>query len=211
MKTMKSMRALITLFTFAAVTCQAATLTIWTNLTATPLLLPDDGIVIYRGTNPPFLVRASNFVSLIQLDTTQYTNWAEGGLTNMSAVTVPGNTMTNDGEGIIFTAAGDMKATGIGTNTFQVVWGSKTLFSTGALVNSNASWVITGKIIRTGNTNAIAMTEGWWTGGATYHRTNAVEINVWETNGIDTVLAIKATSTDPMSVTQQVFRVERLR
>jgi len=142
-----------------------------------------------------------------RVDTVSYTNCCASGTTNMAQLRIPGNTLTNNGDALLFWAAGQMKNATATTNQLSVVFGATTLLASGSQTASNTAWSLEGRITRTGNTAQVGAAVLFWDGASPWKQTN-VNLVLAETNGIGTILKLMSGSTATAVVTQNFFRVQ---
>lgn len=169
-----------------------------TNLAGVPLVIKGPG-----GSN-------GAVAGLIYSSMLLYTNLgtAPATLTNMGNVVIAGHTLTNTGDAIRFEADIAMPSATVNTNQFKLVFGSTTLMDTGLIPASNGPVHITGKITRTGNTaqhfrGALSFTTP---GQGSLVSTN-VNIELAETNGINTTFALQGASRRAGGATNNAFFV----
>lgn len=141
--------------------------------------------------------------------TTSFTNLnATGTMTNLANVTIPAHFMTNSLDAVHAIWRGTMPLAVPNTNQFQIVFGSTTILDTGLQTASNTVFEAECWIVRTGNTSQHV--EGrfeWGPGnGAPFAFTNA-NLEIAETNGINTVLALKGGARRLGAHTNNFFRV----
>lgn len=93
---------------------------------------------------------------IVGLPTTLNTAFADSGntantLTDIYSYTVPGSTLTTNGQEILLNATGLFAATANVDKQVEVVWGATTIFDSGALAVTTANtWKIEARIMRTG-------------------------------------------------------------
>lgn len=141
--------------------------------------------------------------------TTAFTNLnATGTMTNLANVSIPAHFMTNNLDALHAIWRGNMPLALANTNQFQIVFGSSTILDTGLQTASNTVFSAECWIVRTGNTSQHV--EGrfeWGPGnGAPFAFTNA-NLEIAETNGIATTLALKGGALRPGAHTNNFFRV----
>lgn len=130
---------------------------------------------------------------MIKYDGNSYTNLnAAGTLSNLASVLIPGNTLTNNGDSLRAEWGGVMPSAAANTNEFTIVYGSQTILDTGLQIASNTTFNAWCKIWRTGNTaqHAEAHFE-WGPGGAVPFAFTNVNLEIVQTNGINTTLALQ--------------------
>ncbi len=141
--------------------------------------------------------------------TTLFTNLnTAAALSNLANVTIAGNVLTNNGDVIHAKWGGVYTNTFVNTNQFQIVFGSQTILDTGLQPSSNSVWFGEVWITRTGNTaqHAEAYFDWGFGSGAPFGRTN-VNLEIAQTNGINTTLALKGAARIAAAVTNNSFFV----
>jgi len=168
---------------------------------------------LYASSN--LLVKAGQSVSnawvggLIYWSTTSFTNLnALATMSNLANVLIPAHVLTNNGDTIHAVWGGIMPNALINTNEFQIVFGSQTILDTGLQIGSNTAFRAEAWITRTGNTAQHA--EGrfeWGPGGAVPFAFTNANLELAQTNGIDTSLALKGGARRGGAHTNNSFRV----
>ena len=148
---------------------------------------------------------------LYYFSTENYTNLngTPGTLTNLGAATISGNTLTNTGDAFRAEWEGALQTSKENTNRFQIVYGSQTILDTGLQISSNATFNAWCKVRRLAGENAQrAYAHFEWGGasGAPFAFTNAT-LDLVQTNGIDTVLALKGSAQAAGAHTNNSFQV----
>lgn len=129
---------------------------------------------------------------------------AAGTMSNLANVSVTGNTLTNNGDTIWGEWGIKLANTKVSSNQFQIVYGSSTPFDTGMQSSSNVSLRILCQISRTGNTSQHF--EAWvYAPGIISVLVTNVNVELAETNGIATTLALKGGSSALGSHTNNSF------
>lgn len=133
---------------------------------------------------------------------------ATGTMSNLANVTIPAHFMTNSLDTVHAIWRGTMPLAVPNTNQFQIVFGSSTILDTGLQTASNSVWQAECWITRTGNTSQHV--EGrfeWGPGnGVPFAFTNS-NLEIAETNGIGTTLALLNGARRLGAVTNNFFRV----
>jgi hypothetical protein len=171
---------------------------------------------ITNATGVPLIVRGpggSNAAvgGIIYLSTALYTNLgtAPATLTNMGAVTIAGHTLTNAGDSIVAEWDVKMLAAAASTNQYKVIYGSATLLDTGLITGSNGVVRIRTQITRTGNTSQHVYTElRTFTPIAGAMVSTNANVEITETNGINTTLALQGASRIAGASTNNFFSVK---
>lgn len=130
---------------------------------------------------------------LVYFDLGRYTNLnGTGTLTNLAAVTVPGNTLTNTGDALRGQWSGRMPLATANTNRFTIEYGSTVILDTGLLPASNTVFNAEVLIVRTGpSAQHVEAVFTWGPGnGAAFIRTN-VNMELTLANGIPQMLALR--------------------
>ena len=132
---------------------------------------------------------------------------------NLASCTIPGHTLTNNGD-MIRAYWGGVSATAMqNTQNFQIVYGSTTLLDTGLQIGSNYLYRARIEITRTGNNSQHVDAQLEWLPqlqgltGLPWASTNVMRETLVETNGINTVLALKASARRVGALTNTQFRV----
>ncbi len=138
-------------------------------------------------------------------------NAAPATLTNLGNYSVPAHTMTNNGDMVYASWGGRDAGSLANTNNFQIVFGSQTILDTGLQVSSNFTFKAWVELTRSGNTGQHAEAHFEWSGntGATglpWSSTN-VNVELVQTNGIATTLALKGSAQRVGAHTNNSFRV----
>lgn len=131
-------------------------------------------------------------------------------LTNLGNTTIGAHTLTNNGDGFRAIWSGRM-TNGVAvpnTNEFKIVFGSTTILDTGLQPSTNIPFYAWVEVTRTGNTAQHADAHFEWGpgGGIPWAFTN-VNMELAETNGIATVLALQGASTIKAAHTNTFFKV----
>ncbi len=129
-------------------------------------------------------------------------------LTNLGNVSIAGNTLTNVGDAILAIWGGKLANALANTNNFQIVYGSETILDTGLQIASNTTFRAEVIITRTGLTSQHA--EGyfsWGPGGAVPFVWTNTNVEITQTNGIETLLALRGASQRVGAHTNNSFRV----
>jgi hypothetical protein len=185
------------------------TMQVVTNATDTNIFVTTEGNSGWPQRNQPLIIAAggsrSNVVAggMYYVDTLPaYTNINStiGTYTNLSTNVVAGLLSTNNWD-MYYHRWGLKFRSGFSTNGLQVVFGSETIFDAGVFTNNTDSGYVETRIWRTGPTSGHAETTlflGFCSllGGGTNRN---VEIS--QTNGIDTILQLKGASSRFMSFT----------
>ncbi len=166
----------------------------------------------------PLLVQAGNAFSpgnfagvggVLKYDLTLYTNLnGAGTMSNLANFSIRAHTLTNNGDTVRAYWAGTMPAATANTNQFQIVYGSQTILDTGLQIASNCNWRAEVTIIRSGSTAQHA--EGhfeWGPGGAVPFVYTNSNLEIVQTNGIATLLALKGGARIGGAHTNNSFRV----
>lgn len=150
----------------------------------------------------------------IFVSTASFTNLnaAPATLTNLGAVSIPGNCLTNTGDRIVAKWGGRDAGSLPNTNNFQIVYGSQTILDTGLQVSSNFTFNAWVEISRTGSTAQHAEAHFEWnanTGvtGLPWTSTN-VNVELVQTNGIATTIALKGSAQRVGAHTNNSFQVQ---
>jgi hypothetical protein len=141
--------------------------------------------------------------------TTSFTNLngTPATFTNLGNVSIAAHVLTNNGDTIRATWGGRMQLAKVNTNNFKIVFGSETILDTGLQIASNCNFKAEVIITRTGNTSQHA--EGWLAWGPNsvpFVFTNS-NIELVQTNGIATTLALQGASQAVGAHTNNSFRV----
>jgi len=164
-----------------------------TNVYGTDKLLIDANF----GTNAIIsLLPAPTRAGLIYQSLALFTNLnALGVMTNLGNATVTAHTMTNSGDMIRAEWRGTMPLAAVNSNQFQIVFGSQTILDTGFQTASNSVFRASVEITRSGNTSQHCDARFEWGpgNGVPFAFTNA-NLELSQTNGIDTTLALKGGS-----------------
>lgn len=164
--------------------------------------------LVLRAGNGP---NQSNAVvsGLIKYDGNSYTNLnAAGTLSNLASVLIPGNTLTNTSDKIYAEWGGVMPSALENTNEFTIVYGSQTILDTGLQISSNTTFQAWCKIWRTGNTGQHAEAHfEWGPGGAAPFAFTNVNLELVQTNGINTRLALQGAARRVGAHTNNSFSV----
>jgi len=133
---------------------------------------------------------------------------AAGTLSNLAAVVVAANTLTNNGDTIRGDWGGVMPLATANTNQFTIVFGSQTILDTGLQIASNIVFRGWCEITRAGNTaqHAEAHFE-WGPGGAVPFAFTNVNLEISQTNGINTTLALQGAARRVGAHTNNFFRL----
>lgn len=141
--------------------------------------------------------------------TTSFTNLnGTGTLSNLANVSIPAHTLTNNGDCIMAEWHGVMASALANTNQFQIVYGSQTILDTGLLPASNTTFFARMKITRTGNT--AQHTDGyfrWGPGGGVSFAFTNTNLEIAQTNGIATTLALRGAARRVGAHTNNLFQV----
>jgi hypothetical protein len=141
-------------------------------------------------------------------DTARYTNCCPGAvLTNMNQFTVPGNTLTNDGDAIRWWIAGRMVSAIASTNEIAVLFGASTVLDTGLQIASNRQWTATGTITRTGVSSQRIESTFWWPGAGTAWTFTNMVTDIAETCGANTILKVQGASRRVSTLTNMLLKV----
>jgi hypothetical protein len=183
----------------------------WRGMQVNGTLLADSNLLVSAGQS----VSNAWAGGTIVWDLNNYTN-LNGSVTtfsNLANCTIPAHTLTNNGD-MIRAYWGGVSATAMqNTQNFQIVYGSTTLLDTGLQIGSNYLYRAFVEITRTGNNsqhvdaklewlpNALGLT------GLPWASTNVMRETLVETNGINTVLALKASARRVGALTNTQFRV----
>ncbi len=146
----------------------------------------------------------------LHMRTTSSTNFsADGTFTNLSNVIIPAHTLTNAIDMIRADWGGKMADATANTNNFQIVYGSQTILDTGLNIASNCAFRAWVEITRTGNTAQHAEAHLEWGpgGGVPFGYTN-VNIEITQTNGINTTLALRGAARRLFAHTNNFMRVQ---
>jgi len=154
---------------------------------------------------------ASNAVvgGLMFFSTTAFTNLnAASTLSNLANYIVPAHTLTNNGDMVRGEWHIVMASALANTNEFTIGFGSQTILDTGLQIASNSTargWV---EITRTGNTSQHCDGHLEWGpgGGAPFAFTN-INLEIVQTNGIDTRLFMQGGARRVGAHTNNMFRV----
>ena len=135
-------------------------------------------------------------------------NAAAATLTNLDSVVVAAHTLTNNGDTIRAEWAITRPAALVNTNQFQIIYGSQTLLDTGLMIGSNSPVRAWCEITRTGNTSQHVEARLEWGpgGGAPFAFTNA-NIEIAQTNGINTTLKMMGAARRVGAFTNNFFRL----
>lgn len=138
-------------------------------------------------------------------------NAAPATFTNLASVSVPAHTLTNLSDRIRADWGGRDAGALANTNNFKIVYGSQTILDTGLQVSSNFTFRTWVEITRTGNTAQHAEAHFEWSGntgvtGLPWAATNA-NVDLVQTNGIDTTLALQGSAQRVGAHTNNSFSV----
>jgi hypothetical protein len=138
-----------------------------------------------------------------------YTNLnGSGTLTNLAGCTIAAFTLTNVGDSITATWCGKFAIATPNTNQFTMVYGSQTFLDTGLQPISNGSFYATINLTCTGPTAQHA--QGWFTwqaGPSTVFGQTNINVELSQTNGIDTLLVMKGAARRGGAHTNNALRV----
>ncbi len=134
---------------------------------------------------------------------------ADGTFTNLAAYSVPAHTLTNALDMVRSDWGGKMADATANTNNFQIVYGSQTILDTGLNIASNCAFRAWVEITRTGNTAQHAEAHLEWGpgGGVPFAYTN-VNIEITQTNGINTTLSLRGAARRLFAHTNNFMRVQ---
>lgn len=217
-------------FTFSAADRQNSTaIGHSAEITADNQMVFGEGVTIYRFRDVNYTFPASQGVQYtvmtndgagnlgwarvggVYSDNSAYTNLnAAGTMSNLASVTIAGNTLTNTGDAFYGEAEGRLRNTFVSTNQFQWVFGSQTILDTGAQAVSNMTfngWCRVRRLAGTDAQRAYAHFEWGPGGGVPFAFTNAT-VDLVQTNGIDTVFALKGGAFGLGSHTNNSFQLE---
>ncbi len=131
-------------------------------------------------------------------------------MSNLASVTIAGNVLTNAGAMVYARWMGVMANSVVNTQQFQIVYGSQTVLDTGLQACSNTTFSADCWIISTGMTSQRAFGRlEWGPGGllgSLFAFTNA-SVEIVQTNGINTTLALKGGARRVGAHTNTSFRV----
>jgi hypothetical protein len=128
--------------------------------------------------------------------------------TNLASCTIPAHTLTNSGDRILAEWGGTLAIALANTNNFKIVYGSQTILDTGLQIASNTTFNAWCKIWRTGNTSQhVEATLQWGPGGAVPFAFTNVNLEIVQTNGINTTLALQGASQRVGAHTNNSFSV----
>ena len=174
----------------------------WTN---TPYL--SGGLTTAAGQS------VSNVVvsGLMYRTTTLFTNLnGSGTLSNLGNVSIAGNVLTNAGSQVQAVWQGVMANSVANTQQFQIVFGSQTILDTGLQPASNSVFRAECWIIGTGSTAQRAFGHLEWgpsgLPGTLFTFTNSA-VNIVQSNGVPTILALKSGALRAGAHTNTSFRV----
>jgi len=139
-------------------------------------------------------------------------NGVPGTLTNLGNVLIAGNVLTNNGDMVRAYWAGVGATAMQNTQNFQIVYGSATILDTGLQISSNILFRASVEITRTGNTALHVEAKFEWlpnllgATGVPWASTN-VNREIVQTNGINTLLALRGSAQRVGAHTNNSFRV----
>jgi hypothetical protein len=133
---------------------------------------------------------------------------AAGTMSNLANVSIAAHVLTNNGDSIHAMWGGVMPSAAANTNQFQIIYGSQTIIDTGLQIASNTVFRAEVFINRTGNTAQHVEGRFEWGpgGGVPFALTNA-NLELVQTNGIATLLALKGGARAVGAHTNNSFRV----
>jgi hypothetical protein len=113
----------------------------------------------------------------------------------LTAITIPGGTLANNGDTLTLQARGIMAVGSItpGTNQFQIIFGSQTLLDSGLQSASNTTYTLEATITRTGDTSQHVNGRLDWGAVVVPFAFTNVDLEISQTNSIDTVLRVAST------------------
>lgn len=190
---------------FTVVTNTTETNIIATWVTTSPQPIRGSAILIAAGSGTSNAVVAG----LMYQSTTSFTNLnGSATLSNLANVTIPAHQLTNNGDFIEAKWDGVMPTGQASTNQFTIVYGSQTVLDTGLQTASNTVFRGWAKIKRTGNTSQhVDAYFEWGPGnGVPFAFTNA-NLEIAQTNGIGTLLAMQNASRRVGAITNNNFEV----
>lgn len=137
-----------------------------------------------------------------------YTNLnAIGTLSNLASGTIAGHTLTNTGSRIFAEWHGKLADSQANSNRFTLGFGSQTFLDTGLQNSSNGVFYAWAKIWRTGPTSQhVDAHFEWAAGGIPFTATNA-NVELTQTNGIDTTLFMQGAGSRLGAHTNTTFEV----
>lgn len=151
---------------------------------------------------------------LVFSSTANFTNLnnVPGTLTNLGNIPIPANMLTNNGD-FVSACWGGLGAHAMqNTQNFQIVYGSIVVLDTGLQISSNVLFRACIEITRTDNTSQHVEAKFEWlpnllgATGVPWTSTNRnIEVN--QTNGIDTLLALRGSAQRVGAHTNNAFRV----
>ncbi len=157
----------------------------------------------------PFRVRAglsSTYASVggTLTNATAAIGSAGTGATNLQTYTYLAHTLTNTGDRLIIRASGKFSPVA-DAKQIKLLFGSETVFDSGSQTANAGAWVIEAEIIRTGATAQAVNASYSGTGATVFNLANSLDIA--QTNGINTLLAINVTCAANGGVTNRTLTV----
>jgi hypothetical protein len=129
---------------------------------------------------------------------------------NLASRSIAGNTLSNAGDMVFAEWAGIMPAALENTNDLQINWGSQTVVRTGLQTASNTAWRAQ-CWITCGTSGTAQHAEGrieWGPGGGVPFAFTNSNLELTQTNGIATVLALQSAARRVGAITNNSFRLE---
>ncbi len=126
------------------------------------------------------------------------------GATNLQTFMVLGHTLTNVGDRLVIRAAGKFSPVA-DAKQIKLILGSETVFDSGSQTANAGAWVVNAEIIRTGNTSQAVNANYSGTAESLFNTANSLDIA--QTNGINTLLAINVTCAANGGVTNRTLTV----
>lgn len=133
-------------------------------------------------------------------------NGVPGTLTNLGNYSVPGHTITNNGDRIYTEWGGTLANNLANTNRFQMTWGGALFLDTGLMISSNTSFRGYASIIRSGISAQHVEAEFWFGSNAYARAFTNMEMTV--DAGVAQTIALKGSSQRVGAHTNNLMTVE---
>ncbi len=128
-------------------------------------------------------------------------------MSNLASVPIAANVLTNDGDAVFAVWSGKLKISVTNAVQLQLVYGSETFLDTSLQIVSNVAIRAEATIVRTGNTGQRVEGMVSWPGGSAPFNVTNTNVELVQTNGIATTLALKGGSRVDGGLTNNGFRV----
>jgi hypothetical protein len=183
----------------------------WTQMEVKGTLLANSNLLVNAGQGP------ANSLSNVwvggtyfQRIGTAFTNLnGAGTMSNLSSVSITGNTLTNNGDTLFAEWGIKLQITKENTNQFQLLYGATTMLDTGLQIASNCTVRATCTISRTGNASQhVEAHLEWGPGGGTPFAFTNANLEMAENNGIANILKAMGGARAVGAHTNNFFRVE---